>query len=31
MAMSAMHAVEVAHTEQRRTEVAGNIVEFVES
>jgi hypothetical protein len=29
--MSAMHAVEVAHTDERGTEVAGNIVEFVES
>jgi hypothetical protein len=30
-AMSAVHAVEVPDTDQRRTEVAGNIVEFLKS
>ena len=31
MPVSAVDAVEVADAEQRRTEVAGNLVEFVES
>jgi hypothetical protein len=31
VAMSAMHPVEVTHANDRRTEVARNIVEFVKS
>jgi len=30
MQMRSMHAIEVSHGQQRRAEVGGNIVEFVE-